>query len=184
MTLLESLDKAERRVSEAAAIRKRSITAVAKLLKAVHARHIFRLEGDILRYRRALVRASAGPPDTLVDRLQKVAEQFVPDAANNGFSRALMDLRGRGWLRRVDGDVSAPRFVTNQILAENKTYLEGFKKSFEGMSDAAIKARIMLYANYLWRASERAYRLCMQQYFDFIKNRKLKVKEGGPGSGD
>ncbi len=173
-------------IKKAEELRESQIKGVAELLKSLHFRHIARQEADIQRYRAALLDVAEpksfqmsqghGPAiQHVIERLRRIAEPFAAKAAENGYTRALMDLKSRGWLHSVHGSVKAPREVVLRIITENDSYLDGFGQDLTSgsISKPKLMARIATYSHYLWRASELAYKQCLQ---DFMAARKLPRK--------
>jgi predicted kinase len=173
-------------IEQATALREAQVRAVASLLKSLHARHIYRMEAEIQRYRSALLdvatprihqlaQGHAPTIQSVIERLRRIAEPFAAKAAENGYTRALMDLKSRGWLHSVRGPVHAPREIVLRIITENDSYLDGLGQDMSkgSISPAALRVRVASYSHYLWRASELAYKQCLS---DFTAKRKLPHK--------
>ena len=136
----------------------------------------------------------------IVADLHRIAELNLQNAANIGFTRALEDMKERGWIIKYDMPVVAPRSIVDDSIKENRKYLEqsllpDLKRDLDQckVADdvppviAKYRSRIFLYGHWSWRTAERAYRDGMKSFVAFA-DRKHNVREvlveGGPGSGD
>ena len=133
----------------------------------------------------------------IVADLHRIAELNLQTAANIGFTRALEDMKERGWIAKFDQPVVAPRSIVDDSIKENRKYLEqsllpDLKRDLDQCKNAddvpsviaKYRSRIFLYGHWSWRTAERAYRDGMKQFVQFA-DRKHNVREvGTAASGD
>jgi hypothetical protein len=171
--------------SRAVALRAKQTANIAKLLRGVHGRHIARLEGAILRYQADITDAVNEhlTPVKFKARMAALASQYVTNAVTFGYTRALIDLRNRNWITRIEGDVTPSKAIVDAVLDENLSYLAGFKEDIPSMSQAAIRARAQQYGHVLWPASERGYKQCLKDFVTFYSSKTTqKVRETADAS--
>ena len=133
----------------------------------------------------------------IVADLHRIAELNLQNAANIGFTRALEDMKERGWIIKYDMPVVAPRFIVDDSIKENRKYLEqsllpDLKRDLDQCKTAddvprviaKYRSRIFLYGHWSWRTAERAYRDGMKSFVAFT-DRNHNVREvGTAASGD
>ena len=130
----------------------------------------------------------------IVADLHRIAELNLQTAANIGFTRALEDMKERGWIAKFDQPVVAPRSIVDDSIKENRKYLEqsllpDLKRDLDQCKTAddvprviaKYRSRIFLYGHWSWRTAERAYRDGMKQFVQFA-DRKHNVREVGTAS--
>jgi len=130
----------------------------------------------------------------IVADLHRIAELNLQTAANIGFTRALEDMKERGWIAKFDQPVVAPRSIVDDSIKENRKYLEqsllpDLKRDLDQCKNAddvprviaKYRSRIFLYGHWSWRTAERAYRDGMKQFVQFA-DRKHNVREVGTAS--
>jgi hypothetical protein len=188
---------------------------VATILRKVHRGHINALEALIQRYQLDLDKTFDATThaielavndsghlaivlNNLVSEFRKLGIRYIQEAADLGYTRALADLKDRGWVRKYQTPVYAPKESLVEVLRANQDYLQksllpDMHKRFSGAANVraginALRSRVAMYGHYLWTTAEKSYKYALST-FDKSRAKNLKesirlIEVGGPGSGD